>query len=195
MKLHNPRTPEVDVECMFFDRWSPRAFFSDPIPEHQLNSLFEAARWAPSCYNDQPWVFLYATNREDRERFTSALSEDNRLWAMHAPVLIFVVARRFFENTKDLNRHAIFDSGAAWMSLALQARKLGLYTHAMAGFDQEKAYEVLAVPKEDYDVIVAIAVGRRGKPTQLPDNLIEIESPNERKALVEVAFEGRFPSK
>lgn len=177
---------------MFLDRWSPRSFLTDPLSEQQLNSLFEAARWAPSCYNEQPWLFLYATSPEDRERFASTLVEKNRLWASKAPVLMFLLARRSFARTGELNRHAAFDAGAAWMSLALQARQLGLYAHAMAGFNQNKAYQILGVPKEDYQVMVAIAVGRRGDPSQLPEGLAELESPNTRKPLAEVAFEGRL---
>ena len=191
-QLHNARRAEVEVDSMFPDRWSPRAFLTDPVPVHQLQSLFEAARWAPSCNNEQPSVFIYATTPDDRERFASALLERNRLWAMRAPVLMFVLARRHFTRNRRPNRHAAFDTGAAWMSLALQARKLGLYAHAMAGFDQEKAYKVLGVTEEDYDVIAAIAVGRRGDTSQLPKELAQREQPNDRRPLSEVCFEARF---
>ncbi|MDD5708685.1 MAG: nitroreductase family protein, partial [Kiritimatiellae bacterium] len=124
---------------MFVDRWSPRAYLPEPIPEHQIRMLFEAARWAPSCFNEQPWLFVYATSEADRSRFAAALVEKNRAWAGIAPLLIFVLARRNFRQSGKQNRHAAFDSGAAWMSLALQARKLGLYAHGMAGFDINKA--------------------------------------------------------
>ncbi len=191
---HNQRTPEVEVNGMFLDRWSPRAFLADPLSQEQLKSLFEAARWAPSCYNEQPWLFLYAVTSEDRERFASVLVEKNQLWASKAPLLMFVLARRDFSKTGKPNRHAVFDAGSAWMSLALQARKLGLYAHAMAGFHQEKAYEVLGVPKEAYHVMAAIAVGRRGDPSQLPEDLAEREFPSPRRPLAEVAFEGYFPA-
>ncbi len=193
--LRNPRIPEVEVDSMFFDRWSPRGFVDEPLPEHQIQSLFEAARWAPSCYNEQPWVFVYAVSRQDRQRFATALVEKNRLWASRAPVLMFVLARRTFAGTGELNRHAAFDTGAAWMSLALQARRLGLYAHAMAGFDQEKAHEILDAPREKFEVMAAIAVGRRGDASHLPEDLAAKEAPNLRKPLADVALEARLSSR
>ena len=185
----NPRTPETEVDSMFIDRWSPRAFLPDPIPEHQIKTLFEAARWAPSCFNEQPWLFLYATEPEKRKKFVSLLVDKNQRWAERAPLLMFVIARRGFANGGAENRHAKFDAGAAWMSLALQARKLGLYAHAMAGFQLEKSYEVLGLPEEDYEVIAAIAVGRLGDSASLPDDLLKMEVPKNRKPLAEVAFD------
>jgi len=106
---------------MFLDRWSPRALSPEPISEHHLAALFEAARWAPSCYNEQPWLFLYATSMEDRQRFASALVEKNRAWASRAPLLVFLATRRHFASNGKPNRHAGFDAGAAWMALAIQA--------------------------------------------------------------------------
>jgi nitroreductase len=182
----NQRVPEAEVDSMFVDRWSPRAFLPDPIPEHQVKSLFEAARWAPSCFNEQPWLFMYATTAEDRNRFASALVEKNRVWASKAPMLLFVLAKRNFAQSGKPNRYAPFDAGAAWMSFALQARKLGLYAHGMAGFDINKAYEVLGVSKEEYDVMAAVAVGKKGDPQQLPLQAREMEAPNGRKPLSEV---------
>ncbi len=188
--LHNPRTPEAEVDSMFTDRWSPRSMLSDPLSSEQIAALFEAARWTPSCYNEQPWLFLYATDAADRERFASALVERNRLWAGSAPLLIFVVTRLNFIGTGQPNRHAAFDAGAAWMALALQARRLGLYAHAMAGFSRKKAFEVLGVSADEFDIIAAVAVGRRGSAEQLPEELAVIEKPNERKRPSEVAHKG-----
>ena len=186
-KPPNPRSSEVEVDSMFTDRWSPRAFLSDPLPEHQIQALFEAARWAPSCFNEQPWFFIYATEAKDRETFTSILVKKNQMWAGRAPLLMFAIARRKFQQSGKENRHAPFDTGAAWISLALQARKLGLYAHAMAGFNVEKAHEVLGVPKKDYQIMAAIAVGRKGDGEHLPEDLLQMESPNSRKPLSEVA--------
>ena len=183
----NPRVPASDVDAMFLDRWSPRALSPEPIPEHQRAALFEAARWAPSCYNEQPWLFLYATSTEDRQRFASALLEQNRAWAGRAPLLIFLATRRHFASNGKPNRHAGFDAGATWMALALQARKLGLHAHAMAGFDQDKAHEVLGLPKNQYEIMAAIAVGRRADPAMLPEDLRQFEQPNDRKPPGEVA--------
>jgi nitroreductase len=192
--LSNSRTPEVDIDPMFTDRWSPRSFAPEPLSDEELQSLFEAARWAPSCYNEQPWLFIYAVSEGDRQRFATALVEQNRLWARRAPVLLFVVARLEFARNGKANRHGIFDAGAAWMSLALQARKRGLYAHAMAGFSVERAHEVLAVPRQGYEIMAAVALGRRDDPALLPAPVAANEAPNGRRPLVDVAFAGRFPA-
>ena len=186
-KPPNPRSAEVEVDSIFTDRWSPRAFLPDPLPGHQIQALFEAARWAPSCFNEQPWFFLYATEPEDREIFASILVKKNQVWAGRAPLLMFVIARRKFQQSGKENRHAPFDTGAAWLSLALQARRFGLYAHAMAGFNLAKAHQVLGVPQEDYHIMAAIAVGRKGDEEHLPEDLRQMEAPNSRKPLSEVA--------
>ena len=184
---HNPRAPASDVDAMFLDRWSPRALSPVPISEHQLAALFEAARWAPSCYNEQPWLFLYATGTEDRKRFASALVEKNRAWAGRAPLLVFLATRRHFASNGKPNRHAGFDAGAAWMSLALQARRLGLHAHAMAGFDQDRARAVLGLDEQEYDIMAAIAVGWRIEPDSLPEEFRPQEQPNNRRPTQEIA--------
>ena len=193
--LHNPRTPECDVDPMFVDRWSPRSFRSEVVPDHQIRSLIEAARWAPSCFNEQPWIFCYAVDEAERRRFAEALVEKNRQWAAAAPLLLFLGARRAFMRNGRPNRHAAFDAGAAWMSLAFQARKLGLHAHAMAGFDQDKAHEILALPRDRFEIMAAVAVGRRGDAAALPEDLARGEIPNERKPGSEIAFEGRYQEK
>ena len=188
--IANERIPAAEVDAIFTDRWSPRAFDDTPLTEEQVAALFEAARWAPSCFNEQPWFFRYAISKKDRSRFAEALVEKNREWARHAPMLLFVLARKTFYQTGKVNRHAMFDAGAAWMSLALQARRLGFYAHAMAGFSVEKAAEVLEISLEDYEVMAAVAVGRRGDPLILADDLAAAEKPNGRKSLAEVVKEG-----
>ncbi len=188
----NPRTPTVDIDSQFIDRWSPRAFADTPLSSEQLAALFEAARWAPSCYNEQPWLFIYAVTAADRARFAEALVAANQVWAPRAPLLLFVLCRRRFRHNGKDNRHAPFDAGAAWMSLALQARKLGLHAHAMAGFSRQKAYAILGAPEDDYDIMAAVAVGRRGDAARLPEEVAARERPNDRMPLAEVAREGRF---
>jgi nitroreductase len=188
----NPRIPTVDVDSQFLDRWSPRAFDPTPLSDVQLHALFEAVRWAPSCYNDQPWLFVYAVTKADRARFAEALVPANQVWAPRAPLLLFVLCRRRFAHNGQENRHAPFDAGAAWLALALQARKLGLHAHAMAGFSRQKAYEILGVPTEDYDIMAAVAVGYRGTAEALPEEVAAREQPSGRKPLHEVAREGRF---
>lgn len=188
----NPRIPAADVDSQFLDRWSPRAFASTPLTDAQLAALFEAARWSPSCYNEQPWLFLYAVTAEDRARFAEALLPANQQWAPRAPLLLFVLCRRHFAHSGKENRHAPFDAGAAWLALALQARKLGLHAHAMAGFSRARAFEILGVPAEEYDIMAAVAVGYRSDAEILPEEVAAREHPNKRKPPEEVAREGRF---
>lgn len=187
-----PRNRDAEIDSMFIDRWSPRAFDPTPLSSEQIDSLFEAARWSPSCYNEQPWLFLYASSAEDRERFLTALVAANQSWAIRAPLLMFLLCRRKFNHNGKDNRHAPFDAGSAWMSLALQSRKLGLYAHAMAGFSREKAYEILKVSADEYDIMAAIAVGRRAEPSVLPQAIAAKDVPSERKPRHEVAREGNF---
>jgi nitroreductase len=184
----NPRIPANEVDSMFVDRWSPRAFLPEPIPACHLDSLFEAVRWAPSCFNEQPWTFHYASSPASKSRFLSALFEKNRLWAAKAPLIMFLVASKQFSSTDKPNRHAPFDCGTAWLSLALQARKLGYYAHAMAGFSQKKVFEILSLDAEKNEVMAAIVVGRLGDPNTLPSDLKQMEVPNQRKTSSEIAI-------
>jgi len=192
MDHSNPRVPSVDLDSMFTDRWSPRAFDTQPLTQRQIDSLFEAARWAPSCLNQQPWLFVYATTEADRERFLSALVEGNRIWVRNAPLILYLLCRKAFGHNGQENRHAPFDAGAAWLALALQARKLGLYAHAMAGFSRDKAYDLLNAPAEDYDIMAAIAVGYRAEPDILPEDVAARETPSERQPLERMVREGGF---
>lgn len=187
------RTPATDrVDPRFVERWSPRAFADQPVPDQDLQAVFEAARWAPSSYNEQPWRFVYATRQEDRERFLEAILPGNRAWAQDAPVLVYVVAKITFERNGKPNGHAWFDTGAAWMSLSLQARQLGLHTHAMGGIEPAKAAEILELP-DDHEVVCALAIGYRAPPETLPHELAEQEvEPSDRKAMEEIVREGSF---
>ncbi len=194
--LGSGRVPEAAVDPLFMERWSPRAFSPEPLDRRILNSVFEAARWAPSSANEQPWVFVFATRPEDRARFTEGLLEFNRAWASKAPVLAYLIARKKIRTGSwagQPNPTAWFDSGAAWMSLALQAQMLGVSAHAMGGIDREKAAEILGVPRDEFDVLIAIALGRRADAASLPPPLAERERPSPRRPLREVAIEGQFP--
>ena len=190
--VENTRRPDTEVDPFFLRRWSPRAFDPEPLPEQAVETLFEAARWAPSCYNDQPWLFVYGTGEEERKTFLEILVEKNRQWAENAPVLAVLFARRAFTRTGKANRWAPLDCGAAWMSLTVQARMMGLYTHGMAGFSPARAYELLKVPEEEYDAMCAIAVGRYGDREALPEEVRAMEAPSNRKPLAEVAFKGTY---
>ncbi len=187
--MNNPRVAEAAIDPMFLERWSPRSFQARSVPEDVIASLFEAARWAPSCFNEQPWLFLWATSEKARELFCSLLVESNQVWACRAPMLAFVFTRRNFAKNNKPNRWAGFDAGAAWMSLTLEARKRDLYTHGMAGFDEAKTYEALGISRDDYEAIAAVAIGYRDEPEKLPEALAAKEFPNERKPAAEVAKE------
>lgn len=191
----NRRSPEAEVASQFLDRWSPRALRSDPLTPAQLASLFEAMRWAPSCFNEQPWRVVYGTAGDpDHARIAGLLVEANRVWAERAPLLLIVFARRHFTHNHKPNRTAAFDAGAAWMALALQARALGLYAHGMAGYDVAASYAQLGVDEAEYESIAAVAVGALGDPADLPEKLREREAPSGRNAQASFAFRGRFPA-
>ena len=189
-----PRQPAAPVDPRFVDRWSPRAFSPEPVDDATLSTLFEAARWAPSCSNEQPWLFLYGSTPEELEYYRPILEPANRVWADRAPVLAVIFTRRTFSRTGKPNRWAQFDAGAAWLWLALQARALGLSAHAMAGFHEELAYETLHVPREEYEAMAVVAIGRYGDPTLLPAKHLSREHPNDRKPPSEVSRRGRLES-
>ena len=189
----NNRVAEAAVDPMFLDRWSPRAFSSEPVQRELICTLFEAARWAPSSGNHQPWLYLYADKEPELPVFLSCLSERNQLWAREAPVLAFVLSHKFAKGKDTPNRWAPFDTGASWMCVALEARKLGLYTHAMAGFNADHVYERLKIPREKFDVWAAIAIGWMGDPADLPSDFAQREFPSSRKPLEEVVTAGFFP--
>ncbi|HEY3446577.1 MAG TPA: nitroreductase family protein [Myxococcales bacterium] len=180
------RVSNLPVDPMFLDRWSPRAMSPEPIAERDVQTLFEAARWAPSGGNQQPWKFVYADSESALGRVRQVLVDGNRVWADKAPLLAVLLAHVNDEGER--NDWAGFDSGAAWMSLALQARKLGLFAHAMGGFHEEKVYEVLGVDPKEWKPMVVIAVGRPGDAAVLPPKLQTRERPSERRPLAEAAI-------
>jgi len=177
---------------MFINRWSPRAFLADPVAEELLMTLFEAARWSPSCYNDQPWRFVFARSSGDLKRFRSVLVEANQAWACAAPVLVIAFSRKKFSMNDQPNRWADFDTGAAWMSLTLQAEQLGLHCHAMGGFDAERACAVTGVDPQLFNALCVIAIGKQGPAELLPDEIRAIETPNDRRPLKDMVTEGRI---
>lgn len=187
------RKAEHDIDPVFLNRWSPRSYKSDPVPEDVLFSLFEAARWAPSGNNEQPWRFIMARTQEDRERFYPFIAEGNRIWCEKAPVLTLILSKT--DTSRDTpNRTHAFDAGAAWACLALEATRQGLIAHAMGGFDREQAKVVLGIP-EGYEPQAVIAIGYQGDQDVLPEALQEREKPSGRRELGETVFEGVFPEK
>jgi nitroreductase len=185
------RQPEHPVDPLFLNRWSPRAMSGEQLSEAELFSLFEAAKWAPSSSNGQPWRFIYARRETPAwNTLFNLLVDFNQAWTKNAAALIVVVSRTVFDDGKPSRTHS-FDAGSAWMSLALQAWMKGLVAHGMAGFDYDKAKTELHIP-DDYQVEAMIAVGKPGPIDSLPPKLQERETPSPRKKIAEIIFEGTF---
>lgn len=186
------RNLQYKVNKIFPKRWSPRAMSGEEITNEELMSLFEAARWAPSSYNNQPWRFIYTKrNTEHWKKLFNLMIEFNQQWTKNAAVLIVVVSKKTFDHNNQPSITHSFDTGAAWENLALQGSILGLVVHGMQGFDYHKAKYDLKIP-DDYQVEAMIAVGKKGKKKDLPKELREREFPSDRKTVHEFAFEGTF---
>jgi nitroreductase len=193
--MEKPAQTKYPIEHLIARRWSPRAFEDRPVEPEKLKSLFEAARWAPSSNNEQPWRFLAATkeaNQADYDRLFSCLFEGNAKWVFRAPVLILSVASLLFEDDGKPNRHAMHDTGMAVENLVLQATALGLQAHQMAGYDVEKARKECQIPSA-FEPVAMIAVGYHGDPAILPDYLREREfKPRERQPIEDFVFSARW---
>jgi nitroreductase len=185
--MHNPAKTDYPVHDLIQNRWSPRAFSDNPVSPETLRSLFEAARWAPSSSNEQPWAFIVGTkdDLETHSKILSTLVEFNQGWAKHAPVLAIAVSQMEFARNKTPNRNAFYDTGAAVADLTAEATSRGLFVHQMAGFDPHKAIEVFHIPK-GWEPIAVFAIGYPGDPNALPDKLRERElAPRSRKPISE----------
>ena len=195
--MSSPRAPGNAIDPIFTQRWSPRAFDGSALTEAELMPLFEAARWAPSAFNAQPWRFIYALRgTREWDALLGALIPFNRGWAAAASALVFVVSDRFMRDgdgqPKGESTSHSFDAGAAWAQLALQATRSGLHVHGMTGFDADAARAAMALP-DDFAINAAIAIGRIGDPASLPETLRSREQPSDRRPLSETVFAGRFP--
>lgn len=188
----NGRKPEFPVGELFLKRYSPRAMSGEKVSKEELMTLFEAAKWAPSAYNSQPWRFLYALRETPEwDIFFNLMGDFNKLWTKNAGVLIVIVSKKNLDHNDQTSVTHSFDSGAAWENLALQGAASGLVVHGMSGFDYDKAKKNLEVP-EDYSVEAMIAVGKPGNKEDLPEDMRNMEIPNGRKKIKEIAFEGKF---
>ncbi len=186
------RRPENPVQDLLINRWSPRAFTSEPITDEELLSLFEAARWAPSSFNEQPWRFIYAKRESEYwGTFLGLLGEFNRLWARNASVLILAVSSESFTRNGKPNRHHGFDCGAAWLNLALQASAMGFAAHAMAGFDAGRSVAELGIP-DGHAAQAMIAVGKPGSVELLPPEMRGRETPSSRRPISTFVKVGTF---
>ncbi|HEY2547103.1 MAG TPA: nitroreductase family protein [Candidatus Acidoferrum sp.] len=192
--MQKPAPTDLPVHDLIRDRWSPRAFADKPVESGVLATLFEAARWAPSSSNEQPWAYLVAP-KDDSESFAKTLSvlvEFNAGWAKNAAVLSLAVSSLKFQRSGTPNRNAFYDTGAATALLSVEATARGLVVHQMAGFDPAKAKQVFEIP-EDWEPIAALAIGYPGDPDSLPEKLREREiAPRTRKPLSEFVMSGRW---
>ena len=192
--MQKPATTDHPVHDFILARWSPRAFSDKLVPPDVLRSLFEAARWAASSYNDQPWSYLVAT-KDDQQNFSkmvSVLMDMNAAWAKGAPVLAISVVRQNFKHNGAPNRVALHDLGAANAQLTMEATSRGLLVHQMAGFHQDKAREVFGIP-QGWEPVSAMAIGYPGDPQTLPEKLRESEAaPRTRKPLSEFVMTGHW---
>ena len=192
--MEKPANTDYPVLDLIARRWSPRAFSDRQLNEENVGSLFEAARWAPSCYNDQPWRFIFAT-RDDAKGFKKTLAclmEQNQLWAENASMIVLVLARNTFARNGEPNRWGSHDTGLASANLVIQAESMGLRAHFMGGIRPDVIKETYGIP-EGYEPMSAIAVGWPSEPDGLPDGLKEMEiKPRMRLPLKDIVFQGHW---
>jgi len=180
------------INPLILNRWSPRSMTGEELKNEDIMSLFEAARWAPSSFNNQPWRFIYARrNTEHWDRLFNLLAEGNKTWAKNSALLVVVISRKNFEYNEEPARTHQFDAGFAWGNLALEAYSRGIVTHAMQGFDYEKARADLEIPT-DFEVMAMIAIGKKGPKEILPRELQEKEKLSDRKPLKDIIMEGTY---
>lgn len=190
-QVESQRQPDAPVDAAILQRWSPRAFDSRPVEPEKLDAIFEAARWAASSYNEQPWRFLLARTPEDLHKFVDFLLPANQVWAKDAPVLLVVLAKKTFSHNGKPNQTYQFCTGAASAYLTLACAQQGLIAHGMAGFDADMARATLAVPS-DFDLLAVFAVGYHGDKSLLPDDVAKGEVPSGRRPARDSIMEGRF---
>lgn len=189
--MHNHN--QYSINPLIMNRRSPRAYSSSPVDDMILKKLFEAARWAPSCYNNQPWRFVYAHKGTPAyEKLLQTAVEFNQNWAKNAPVLMLSVAKMTFDFNNEPNAHAWHDVGMAMQNLAIQATELGVIVHQMAGFDPKKAKQAFNIP-DGFEPVALVAIGYPGAKESLPEDLRKMEdAPRVRKPIDEIAFEGSW---
>ena len=191
------RHADYPVDTLLLKRWSPRAYDGSAMPEVDLYSMLEAARWAPSAYNVQPWRFLYSLRDDENWRnYLDLLGPFNAAWAQHASALLFVLSDTVMPGEGDRpekpsGTHS-FDAGAAWAQLALQATALGYQAHAMAGIYRDLSRTRLAIP-DQYCIEIAVAIGKRADPSMLSKELQAREQLSQRFSIDRIAFAGGFP--
>lgn len=192
--IDKPAQSNHAIHDLLKERWSPRAFSSQSVPSETLRRILEAARWAPSCFNVQPWRYIVATKENDQayQTMLHCLVEKNQLWAKSAPVLLIGLIKKTFEANDNTNAHAEHDLGLANAQLTLQAQAEGLFAHQMAGIQRDKIRETYRVP-DDFEPIVAIAIGHMGALSDIPEDFHDAEkAERSRKPQAELVFSGSF---
>lgn len=194
--LKKPAQTSVPVHELIRERWSPRAYSNKPVPRTDLAAVLEAARWAASCNNGQPWRFIVATNEDaaGHAAGVAGFNARNQRWVKAAPVVIFACARKTFEANGNPNAHAWYDTGAAVAQLTAEAESRGLRVHQCAGIEKDVIRKTYGVP-EDFEIISGFTLGYQADPDSLPEELPGREKePRARKPLAEIAFSGKFGS-
>ncbi len=195
--MHKPAVTRFDIHPLIRDRWSPVCFSPRRIEPEILGSLFEAARWAPSSYNEQPWAFCIATQDQPVEfaALLGCLMDANQAWAKHAYALIITVAKLSLDRNQKPNRHCYDDTGSATQNLMLQAMSHGIFCHPMGGFDGEKARSVLAIPAT-HEPLTAMAIGYPAEDGSTLDASLRQrdQSARSRKPLSSIVHTGKFGS-
>jgi nitroreductase len=185
MPMHAERVADAAIESLILQRWSPRAMSGEMVAVDELMRLFEAARWAPSSFNEQPWRFV--VGMKDSETWNvlfDTLVPFNQTWAANASALILIISKRRFSHNKQLNGTHSFDTGAAWQNMALQGSAMGLVIHGMAGFDAEAVRSKCGI-SDEYSIEAMVAVGKIGHKSVLPEYMQEGETPSSRKSVTE----------
>jgi nitroreductase len=192
LEIEQSRKSTYPINPLILNRWSPRAMTGEDLDNEEIMSLFEAARWAPSSYNNQPWRFIYAKrNTEHWERLFNLLADGNKTWAKNSALLVVVISRKNFEHNEKPARTHQFDTGSAWENLALEAFSRGLVAHGMQGFDYNKARIDLEIP-DGFEVMAMIAIGKKGLRESLPIELQVKEKLTDRKPLKDIIMEGIY---
>ncbi|HKH20897.1 MAG TPA: nitroreductase family protein [Gammaproteobacteria bacterium] len=192
LKGSEVRQANYPIDSLFIDRWSPRAMTGEAMTQAELRVLFEAARWAPSSYNEQPWRILHARrDTEQWQTFFDLLVEGNQRWAAKAGALmLFISKKTSTRNGKPSITHS-FDTGAAWENMALQGFLKGYVVHGMQGFDYERAKTALNIP-DDFRVEAMVAAGKPQDRSEMPEEVRERETPNSRRSIEDTVCEGAF---
>jgi len=186
------RKSDYPINPLILNRWSPRSMTGESMTEEELLPLFEAARWAPSCYNNQPWIFIYAhRDTPEWKPLFDLMVEFNQSWTKNAAVLLVIISKKtYYKNGKPAQTHS-YDTGAAWMALALEGSSRGYVVHGMQGFDYDKAQKTLQIP-DDYQVEAMAAIGKRAPKEKLPPELQTQEVPSPRRPVQQIIMIGKF---